>query len=222
MKTKPHSNNPASAVATLPGRLTRSQVAKEIGRSLATVRRMEQGNVLTPTVGPGGVRLFAAEQVETIKRTRIRAVHASTDADGPTAAEVFTLLDEQVHAVDIVKRLQVHPDIVESLHEEWARLRGGFVVTPDVRKQLEGVDLLGWEPIADAETLLVAVRGTVEGSQRSCARCSKRPARICGDCSRERREAAELRGYEKGLSQGNSLFGGGGWPGASRDEKKSG
>ena len=92
MNSKPRSTNPAAAVATLPGRLTRSQVAKEIGRSLATVRRMEQGNVLTPTVGPGGVRLFAADQVETIKRTRIRAVRSDT-ADGATAAAVLTLLD---------------------------------------------------------------------------------------------------------------------------------
>lgn len=45
--------------------LTRSQVARRIGRSVATVRRME-GHSLHPDVGPRGLRLFDSDEVEDV------------------------------------------------------------------------------------------------------------------------------------------------------------
>jgi hypothetical protein len=45
--------------------LTRSQVARRIGRSIATVRRME-GISLHPDHGPRGTRLFDPEEVEEV------------------------------------------------------------------------------------------------------------------------------------------------------------
>jgi hypothetical protein len=47
--------------------LTRAQVADRLGRSVATVRRLE-GVVLHPSRGRRGVRLFAADEVERVAR----------------------------------------------------------------------------------------------------------------------------------------------------------
>ena len=38
--------------------LTRADVAREIGKHVSTVRRLEQKSVLTPVVGPDGVHRF--------------------------------------------------------------------------------------------------------------------------------------------------------------------
>jgi hypothetical protein len=45
--------------------LTRSQVARRIGRSVATVRRME-GTSLHPEIGPRGIRLFDVDELEDV------------------------------------------------------------------------------------------------------------------------------------------------------------
>lgn len=47
--------------------LTRSQVARRIGRSIATVRKME-GQTLHPRVDARGVHRFDAAEVETVAR----------------------------------------------------------------------------------------------------------------------------------------------------------
>lgn len=46
--------------------LTRSQVARRIGKSIATVRRLE-GRVLHPLLGDGDVRLFHESEVERLR-----------------------------------------------------------------------------------------------------------------------------------------------------------
>ena len=51
--------------------LTRSQVARRLGRSVSTVRKME-GRVLHPTIGARGVRIFDFDEVEEVAE-RIRA-----------------------------------------------------------------------------------------------------------------------------------------------------
>lgn len=45
--------------------LTRLQVARRLGRSVSTVRKME-GRVLHPTIGARGVRLFDVDEVEEV------------------------------------------------------------------------------------------------------------------------------------------------------------
>jgi hypothetical protein len=39
---------------------------------------------------------------------------------GDVAAHVFTLFDEQVH---VIQQVRVAPDLVDSLHQHWSRLR---------------------------------------------------------------------------------------------------
>jgi hypothetical protein len=117
--------HPAPAV-----RMTRARVAEVLGRSISGVRHLEERGALVPTVGPGGVRLFDVEAVEAVKRTtRSVRIRSAPDAvDGEQAAEVFTLLDEHVHPVAIVRQTKIHPDAIEKLHAQHARMRGGHTV----------------------------------------------------------------------------------------------
>jgi hypothetical protein len=56
-------------VAPTTGRmLTRGEVASALGASKTTIRRFEQREVLHPTIGPKGVRLFAEEEVQLVSR----------------------------------------------------------------------------------------------------------------------------------------------------------
>src|SRR5438477_12592565 len=78
---------PARPSALPPGRLTRSQVARRLGVSVTTLRRME-GAQLHPEKGPGGVRLFDVAEVEAAF-VRFRTVRqGATGGGGEIAAEV--------------------------------------------------------------------------------------------------------------------------------------
>ncbi len=65
--------------------LTRGQVARRIGRSIATVRRLE-GTKLHPVVNANGVRLFDPSEVSQLARevaTTGRALDGDTPFEGP-------------------------------------------------------------------------------------------------------------------------------------------
>ena len=74
---------PGHGDATKSSVLTRSQVARRIRRSIATVRRME-GRTLHPRLGPRGLRLFDPEEVEAeaarIEQTGRALEYASADS----------------------------------------------------------------------------------------------------------------------------------------------
>jgi hypothetical protein len=117
---------PANDAAALPGKLTRTEVARRLGVSLTTLRRME-GKTLHPETGPGGVRFFDQHEVEavevTYRRVRSRQVTREQGPDGDEAAEVFELLDRGLHPIEVVKQLRIAPERVASLHGSWARLK---------------------------------------------------------------------------------------------------
>jgi hypothetical protein len=117
----------ADAVGTLPsGALTRSEVARRLGVSLTTLRRME-GKTLHPVTGPGGVRFFDETEVEavqvTYRRVRARSEQRLEHDDGAAAAEAFELFDQGMHPIEVVKRMQVAPERVIALHGSWTRLK---------------------------------------------------------------------------------------------------
>jgi DNA-binding transcriptional MerR regulator len=65
-------------------RLTRSQVAQRLGRSIATVRRLEDDGILKPTLGLRRIRYFQSADVDDLAR-HVRATGrtlASTCAFG--------------------------------------------------------------------------------------------------------------------------------------------
>jgi hypothetical protein len=86
------------------GMLTRSQVAKRIGKSVATVRRME-GATLHPEISPKGVRLFNEAEVNRVADAVAASGKAldaplafGTQGDRPTWREYEELQGECVQA----------------------------------------------------------------------------------------------------------------------------
>jgi hypothetical protein len=179
---------PAARSAVPPGRLTRSQVARRLGVSVTTLRRME-GADLHPETGPRGVRLFDATEVEAAF-VKIRTSHRETveGADGETAAQVFTLLDDGLNPVEVVKRTRIGPDLVEHLQTQWVRLRRALVLPPDVRSRLETA-LFG-EGCTGPGDWILKTAGDVESAlsraaePTECAMCHKVAAMLCRSCAK--------------------------------------
>ena len=114
-------------MAPMPaGRLRRTEVARRLGVSLSTLRRME-GTRLHPATGPDGVHLFDEAEVEaavvTYRGIRARSAASLKPSDGEVAAAAFELFDNGTSLVDVVKHLQVAPDRVSALHRAWASFR---------------------------------------------------------------------------------------------------
>ena len=166
--------------------LRRTEAARLLDMSVSTLRRRE-GEVLHPIVGENGVHLFDEAQVRSVSITlRGREAIGALGGSGETAAEVFTLLDEGEHPVDIVKRLRLSPDVVTALHGQWARMRGGFVVTADEAAELSRVARSG--KLGNATAAIAALHGRVSILQQmrqgsaTCAMCGDRTASICDPC----------------------------------------
>lgn len=168
--------------------IKRSEAARLLGMSVSTLRRHE-GELLQPVVGPDGVHRFDEAEVRAVTVTlRARsAVAALGPSTGDVAADVFTLLDESVHPIEIVKRLRVPPDVVVGLHEQWARMRGGFTVSLDDARHF-GLVARARRPTS-AEMALAQLRARVQtltkmrqGTSR-CHSCGDQTASICEACT---------------------------------------
>lgn len=101
--------SPAMPTVVPNGNLTRSKVARRLGVSVTTLRRME-GTLLHPQTGEGGVRMFDADEVEAAVIRVRRRERPEEPETGAVAAEVFTLFDEGVHPVDVIKKLLLAPN----------------------------------------------------------------------------------------------------------------
>lgn len=99
-----------------PRQLTRAHVAKRLGVTTTTVRRLE-GKALHPTVTEEGIRLFAPEEVERL--AHVRAAKPAPEASGEVAAEAFRLFREGYGLEDIVMRLKQSPGTIRRLFDEW-------------------------------------------------------------------------------------------------------
>jgi DNA-binding transcriptional MerR regulator len=191
--TGSESEDAATAAPSDGKMLRRAEVARKLGTSVSTVRRLEAKRVLRPKVAPDGVRLFPEEHVREL------VVQRSTDTpegyDGPTAAEVFTLLDEGVPPVDVVKRLKIDPRALSALLHEWARLRGGFVVTFEDRERIEN-RFSNQRPIPNADALFDLLG---EADPYGCVQCSNAAPKLCATCAKamNEREARQRAAAEK-------------------------
>jgi len=180
----------ASAAVVTPASgklLKRAEAARVLGVSVSTLRRRE-GELLRPIVGPDGVHMFDEAQVRAVTVTlRGRATLAAMGPSaGDTAADVFTLLDDGVHPVEIVKRLRLTPDVVVALQDQWSRMRGGFTVGPD---QAAVLGRLARSRVpTTAAVAVAALRARVETLLRmrqgsaSCWACGHQTASICEAC----------------------------------------
>lgn len=165
--------------------LGRAQAARLLGVSKSTLRRME-GASLEPVLGPRNVRLFHEEQIQSLLVTR-RSEVAGGRPDGELAAETFELFDAGVHPVDVVKKLRVDPDLIESLHQRWARLRAMLVLsTSGVQSlclSLSEAEVIA-APKSESELLGLVTKWVQEMSLRECTQCNKNPAAFCRECAK--------------------------------------
>ena len=105
--------------------LTRDDVAKRLGISVSTVRRLE-GSKLHPLVTGSGVRRFKPADVEQLATTLAANQNAPRNAaltversKGELAALVFERLEQRHSLAEIVIALRVSPDEVRDLYHTW-------------------------------------------------------------------------------------------------------
>ena len=102
-------------------RLTRRQVAEQLGCSIASVRRLE-GKSLHPEQNESGAWLFAAAEVEALassQRPRAKSPPAAHAAEGAIAARVFALLQDGHDLREIVIATRTGPKLVRELYAEY-------------------------------------------------------------------------------------------------------
>lgn len=181
----PEEDDAAAAVSS--GRLLgRAEAARLLGVSKSTLRRME-GEQLEPVVGPKNVRLFHEEHVQSLVVTRRTGVSESR-APGDVAADAFDLFDRNFHPVEVVKHLRIAPDFIESLHRQWARLRGLLILSSDSATRMRDMLCDGTPtPVPLHETALLEVVRTwvFEQSLRQCEQCRNESAAFCRVCAKE-------------------------------------
>jgi hypothetical protein len=109
-------------------KLTREGVARRLGVSIPTVRRMEARSELNATRGAHGAHQYDPTEVEA------RATGRTSDrVDGPTSAQAFGLFDAGVGWRQVVVKLQVTPAIARYLWAEWKTPLGAPGPTPPWR-----------------------------------------------------------------------------------------
>ncbi len=157
-----------------------------LGVSVSTLRRRE-GDLLQPIVDTDGVHRFAESEVRSVMVTvrHRQTMTAMGPNAGEVAAEVFTLLDEAVHPVDIVKQLKIAPDAITSLHQQWAQMRGGFAVNRDEAKEL--AYLARSQVPTNARDAVAQLTARAERLLRlngtsACRFCGEKTACVCEGC----------------------------------------
>lgn len=179
---------PSAAMAAPSGRLlTRGQVARRLGLSLSTVRRME-GVQLKPIVGERGVRYFEETEIQTVL-VRVRRTRMPNDerADGALAAAAFTLFRNGADVVDVVKQLREVPEKIEQLFGQWKRLRGTILLDAKILAVLAGE--LNASGLTDENALLSSVAEFKKGAELQCVLCDDAPAYWCRSCALEAGQA---------------------------------
>jgi hypothetical protein len=109
--------------------LTRDDVAKRLGVSISTVRRLE-GTRLHPSIDDKSVRRFKASDVERLakeleaeqrspRNAQQAVVRAAEMPKGELAALVFERLEQRHSLSEIVIALRVPPEDVRELYHSW-------------------------------------------------------------------------------------------------------
>lgn len=174
----------AAVVAGASGRLlTRGQVARRLGLSLSTVRRME-GVQLKPIVGERGVRYFEETEIQAVF-IRVRRTRMPDDerADGTLAAAAFTLFRHGADVVAAVEELREPPEKIERLFEHWKQLRGTVLLDAKSLAVLAGD--LNVSRLGDEDALLLAVAEFKKSAALPCVLCEREPAYWCRSCAQD-------------------------------------
>ena len=164
----------------------RTEAARILNMSVSSLRRYE--HELQPIVAANGVHMFDEVVVRSAAITlrHRRTITTMGPNGGDIAADVFTLLDDGAHPVDIVKQLRVAPDVVAALQEQWTQMRGGLFMTKDQVFEL-GCISRRYNPrtaasaIADLRRYVDLLKQSKQGSSQ-CRRCRQQTACVCEPC----------------------------------------
>jgi len=163
--------------------LTRGEVARRLGLSLSTVRRME-GVQLKPIVGERGVRYFEETEIQTVLvRGRRTRVPDDERADGALAAAALALFRDGADVVAVVTELRETPAKIEELFEHWRRMQGTVLLDAKILAVLAGA--LGAPNLTDEGALLSAVAEFKKSTGQHCILCEREPAYWCRSCAQE-------------------------------------
>jgi hypothetical protein len=174
----------AAALAGPAGKLlTRGEVARRLGLSLSTVRRME-GVQLKPIVGERGVRYFEETEIQAVLvRVRRTRVPVDEGANGALAAAAFTLFRKGADVIAVVTELREPPERIEGLFEHWKRLKETVLI--DAKSLAALAADLGVTTLADENAILSAVAEFKSNIGQQCVLCEREPAYWCRSCAQE-------------------------------------
>jgi hypothetical protein len=180
--------------------VTREQLGRLIGKHERTIRRWEQTR-LAPAllVGEDGTHRFDLARVRELIEVREVGLHGSIGIfdDGETTAAVFELFAQGVQPVDVVIRMKLPAPNVDTLHRQWAALRGGYLVDFEAAREISA---LRRETLLDSAGLVRNLRATPPAACDGCHEMfgdaqdvGGRGAAFCGLCARQMsaRHAAE-------------------------------
>lgn len=137
---------------------------------------------------------------ETPLKTMLKPIGAQKGGayDAETAKLAFTEFEKGVSPIALTTEHNIHPTTVRALVEAYAILKGALIVDSSVRERLETLPLKGERPFKTGEQLYNAIR---LGFSRSCGRCGRSEATVCGSCFEtkqiEKQVAAAARGSEE-------------------------
>lgn len=177
--------------------LKRELAAQTIGVSVSTFRRRYEHTELVPAM-VGNIHHFRESEVLAIAIRRreqitepveVRPGGEVNEDRGKLAARIFAMLDDGLNPADVVRRLELDPDIVESLHARWARMRGLFIVTPTDVTAIQALKWSGYgnEPARSGAELvarLTELNAIFRVSAGPCSKCYGSRREVCLRCFR--------------------------------------
>jgi hypothetical protein len=196
--------------------LTRRQAARELGKHVSTVRRLERKAALRPIRGDDGVHRFSRKEVRALRDApsggeaddhgRAGGAPRRPDAfdNGDTTAAVFALFAGGTAPVDVVVRLKLPAAAVATLYRQWVELQGGFVVSLPAAREIAA---LRGATILDEASLLESLRAALPNTH--CTQCHEEllgHEALCRPCARRIRigriqELADQAAREKARKQ---------------------
>jgi hypothetical protein len=179
--------------------LTRQELADALQVSVTTVIRLERQGTFCPSgQNQKGWGVYDEHRIPELrelmkkrpKKSKMRPVAKPSLSSGPfqsynadVAARVFEELDQKTHPADIVKKLIIHPEVVEAIHETWVRLRGGLYISQGVLRKIEALPYLEGEyPVKTAEQFFENMKETLAYAL-PCVQCKKKPRKVCVTCA---------------------------------------
>lgn len=112
---------------------------------------------------------------------------------GELAADVFACFDKQMAPTQIVARLAVPPEQLETLWRAWAKFRGNVLLFPETLSAVADA-LSGVRTTITATAIVEATLALSAEAPRVCRQCGTQWAEFCDLCPRDAAlEAAAAR-----------------------------